>query len=153
MNEKNFDLAVQNTVVNDDNTNMIVDLTSRATQYCSMQAKTEAEKAKLFNATNNPDKRLADCINTVIKVKDVFVEAVECVNKETGERETCPRIVLIDTDGNGYACVSLGVFSAIKKLFGIYGEPNAWSSPLPIMIKQITKGERKMLTLNIAIAK
>ena len=152
-NEKTFDLAVANTEVrNDDNTMLIADLTSRTTQYCSMTATTEDEKAQLFNATNNPDFRLADMINTVISVKDVFVEAVECTNRETGERTACPRIVLIDVDGKGYACVSLGIFSAIKKLFGIYGEPCTWKTPLKVVVKQVTKGERKMLTLNVATA-
>ena len=152
-NEKTFDLAVANTEVrNDDNSMLIADLTSRSTQYCSMTATTEDEKAQLFNATNNPDFRLGDMINTVISVKDVFVEAVECTNRETGEHTACPRIVLIDIDGKGYACVSLGIFSAIKKLFGIYGEPRTWKTPLKVVVKQVTKGDRKMLTLNVATA-
>lgn len=153
-NEKTFDLATTaQTERNDDNTSMIVDLTSRSTQYCSMTANTDKEKALLFNATNNPDYRLGDSINQTISVKDVFVEAVTCVNRETGEANVCPRIVLIDTDGKGYACVSLGIFSAIKKIFGIYGEPNMWKAPLPLTVKQITKGDRKMLTLNVATVK
>lgn len=152
-NEKTFDLAVANTETrNDDNTMLIADLTSRTTQYCSMTATTEEEKAQLFNATNNPEFRLGDMINTVISVKDVFVEAVECTNRETGECTACPRIVLIDVDGKGYACVSLGIFSAIKKLFGIYGEPRTWKTPLKVVVKQVTKGDRKMLTLNVATA-
>ena len=146
-NEKTFDLEVTR---NDENTNMVADLTTRTTQYCSMTATTEEEKAALFNATNNPEHRLADMINSEIAVKDVFVEAVNCTNEETGEVTVCPRIVLIDTDGIGYACVSLGIFSAIKKLFGIYGEPSVWSAPLKLVVKQVTKGARKMLTLNVA---
>lgn len=153
-NEKTFDLATTaQTERNDDNTGMIVDLTSRTTQYCSMTANTDEEKALLFNATNNPDFRLGDCINQTISVKDVFVEAVTCVNRETGEGNTCPRIVLIDVDGKGYACVSLGIFSAIKKIFGIFGEPSSWKSPIAMTVKQVSKGDRKMLTLNVATVK
>ena len=86
-----------------------------------------------------------------IELKDVYVEAVQCINKETGAMNTCPRIVLIDKDGVGYQCVSIGVFSAIKKMFGIYGEPQEWDEPIPIMVKQITKGEKQLLTLNVVI--
>lgn len=139
-------------MVNDDDARFIVDLTTRATQYCSMKAETEEEKGKLFNATNNPDYRLADMINMEVKVKDVFVEAVHCTNRDTGEINVCPRVVLIDENNIGYQCVSIGVFSAIKKLFGIYGEPMYWKAPIKMMVKQITKGERQMLTLNVVTA-
>lgn len=98
----------------DDNSNFIVDLTSRTTQYCSMLAQTADEKAILFNAMNNPAFRLGDCINQTINVKDVFVEVVNCTNEKTGEVQHCPRIVLIDDKKQGYQCVSIGVFSALK---------------------------------------
>lgn len=139
-------------MVNDDDARFIVDLTTRATQYCSMKAESDKEKAALFNATNNPDFRLADMINMEVKVKDVFVEAVHCTNRDTGEVNICPRVVLIDDKNVGYQCVSIGVFSAIKKLFGIYGEPMYWSAPIKMIVKQITKGERQMLTLNVVTA-
>lgn len=134
----------------DGDTNFVVDLTSRTTQYCSMRAETAEEKAVLFNAMNNPANRLGDCINQTINVKDVFVEVVNCTNEQTGEIKACPRIVLIDDKNTGYQCVSIGVFSALKKLFGVYGEPQNWEKPIPLMVKQITKGDRKMLTLNVA---
>lgn len=139
-------------MVNDDDTRFIVDLTTRSTQYCSMKAESDSEKAALFNATNNPDFRLADRINMEIKVKDVFVEAVHCTNRDTGEVNVCPRVVLIDDKNVGYQCVSIGVFSAIKKLFGVYGEPMYWKAPIKMMVKQITKGEKQMLTLNVVTA-
>lgn len=153
--EQEFSLAInsqENTEVErmDDNNNFVVDLTTRTTQYCSMVADTPEEKAALFNAMNNPANRLGDCINQTIKVKDVFVEVVNCTNEQTGEVKACPRIVLIDDKNNGFQCVSIGVFSALKKLFGVYGEPQDWKKPIPIMVKQVTKGERKMLTLNVA---
>lgn len=146
----NFDLTVkENNTEIVDGENMILDLTTRQTQYCSVVAQTDEEKALLFNATNNTAHRLSDCINMVINVKDVFVEVVNCTNQETGEVTPCPRIVLINEKGEGYQCVSMGIFSALKKLFAIYGEPKDWSKPIKLEVKQVTKGERKMLTLNI----
>lgn len=154
MNEKTYDLTVksENTekqLVEVDGVNMIADLTERQLSYCSMTPKTDEEKATLYNIMNNPDKRIKDCINEVIKVKNVFVEVVKCTNQETGEVSTAPRIVLIDENGIGYQCVSLGIFSALKKLFAVYGEPTTWTKPIPIKIKQISKGVKNLLTLNV----
>lgn len=133
----------------DDDERMIVDLTERTTSYCSLVATTEDEKLTLYNAMNNPDKRLADMINEKISVKDVFVEVVKCENRETGEKQSCPRIVLIDSNGIGYQCVSIGIFSALKKLFSVFGEPGTWENPVTVKVKQISKGDRKMLTLDV----
>lgn len=138
-------------VANDDDSRFIVDLTTRQTQYCSMVAETMEEKAALYNATNNPNFRVSEMINMTINLKDVYVEAVKCTNKESGEVQTCPRIVLISDENEGYQCVSIGIFSAIKKLFAIYGEPNEWETAIPVVVKQLKSGERSVLTLNVAV--
>lgn len=132
----------------DDNKNFIADLTSRQTTFCSLKANTPAEKAMLFKAMNNPEKRVGDCINMTINAKDLFCEVVNCVNQQTGEVQSCPRIVIIDDKGVGYQAVSLGVFSAIKKIIQVFGMPS-WETPLPLVVKQITKGERKLLTFDV----
>lgn len=140
-----------NTPVNnfaDEGFNLIVDMESRQLSYASMSATTPEEKAKLFNAMNNPDKRLGDCINMKIRMKDLFVEIVNCTNTETGEITACPRIVVIDDKGIGYQCVSVGIYSALKKLIQVYGAPT-WETPVTVEVKQVTKGDRKMLTLNV----
>ena len=126
-----------------------VDMTSAQLAFSSLQATNDEEKAKLFNAINNPEKRLADCINMTIKAKDLFVEVVNCTNEETGEVTACPRIVIIDDKGVAYQAVSLGIYSALKKVIQIFGAPT-WDKPIALEVKQVTKGTRKMLTLNIA---
>lgn len=128
---------------------MIAELNEQKLSYCSLHAQSEQDKMVLFNAMNNPEFRLGDHINETINVKDVFCEIVDCVNEETGEVNQAPRIVLIDNEGNGYACVSLGIFSAIKKLMQVFGAPT-WETPLPLKVVQVTKGTRKMLTLQVA---
>lgn len=143
--EGNTTLAVM-----DEDERFIMDLTAeRKTQFCSMIPKNEDEEVVLFNAMNNPEKRIGDCINMTINVKHVFCEVVTCVNRETGESNLCPRIVLIDTDGVGYQAVSLGVFSALKKIFAIKGSPTTWKKPVKLQVVQITKGDRKLLTFNM----
>jgi hypothetical protein len=139
-----------NMVVHDDNEKMIAELsTERNVQYCSFTPNTEDEEILLFNVMNNPKYRLKDFINKTISIKDVFCEIVDCVNKETGEVNKAPRIVLIDDKGEGYQCVSLGIFSAIKKIFNVKGTPSTWAHSIKIEVKQITKGVNSMLTLNM----
>lgn len=137
----------------DGNDGFIADLNQpRMAAFCSFNAETEEDKAKLYNLMNNPDKRVGDCINKVINVKDIFCEVVNCVNKQTGEVEKAPRVVLIDDKGVAYQCVSTGIFSAVKKLFGVFGVPT-WETPLPLEVFQITKGERKILSLRYVAGK
>ena len=135
-------------VVMDDNNHFIADLTGRQTTFCSLVANTPAEKAMMFKAMNNPEKRVGDCINMTINAKDLFCEVVNCVNQQTGEVQVCPRIVIIDDKGVGYQAVSLGVYSAIKKIIQVFGAPS-WDTPLPLVVKQITKGDRKLLTFDV----
>lgn len=132
----------------DDGFNVSMDLTSATMEFCSMNAETPEEKAKVFNAMNNPDNRIADCINTVINAKDLYIEVVDCTNEETGEVTACPRIVIIDEKGASYQAVSLGIYSALKKVIRIFGAPT-WDKPIPLEVKQVSKGTRKMLTLNV----
>ena len=137
-------------VVMEEDERFIMDLTAeRKVQYCSMKPKNEDEEIVLFNAMNNPEKRIGDCINMTIEVRHVFCEVVTCINRETGESNLCPRIVLIDKDGIGYQAVSLGVFSALKKIFGIKGNPGTWKKAVKLQVVQITKGDRKLLTFNM----
>ena len=152
MMENNNAMVVSNrNAVNrfeDEGFNVSVDMTSAQTQFCSMTANTHEEKAAMYNAMNNPDKRLADCINMQIKAKDLYIEVVNCTNEETGEVNACPRIVIIDDKGVSYQAVSIGIYSALKKVIQVFGAPT-WANPVTLEVKQITKGSRKMLTLNV----
>lgn len=163
--EENFDLSVPSTDVdkaiteeqqvvvrNDDNDNLIVDLTSRTVSYCSFVPTTQREKAQLYNATNNTSKRVKDLVNTEIKLRNVYVEVVNCTDSITGEVIKCPRIVLIDDENTGYVCVSVGIFSALKKLFTIFGEPSTWEEPVKIRFRQVsTSNNKSVLTFDTVI--
>lgn len=142
--------AVNVPAVMDEDERFIMDLTAeRKVQFCSMVPKNEDEEIVLFNAMNNPEERIGDCINKVLNVRHVYCEVVTCINRETGESNLCPRVVLIDDKGKGYQAVSLGVFSALKKIFSIKGNPATWKKPVKLEVKQITKGDRKLLTFNM----
>lgn len=145
---QNKEIAVINRYA-DEGFNLTADLSTAQMSFCSMKAETQEEKTKLYNAMNNPDKRLGDCINKTINAKDLYVEIVSCTNEETGEVTPCPRIVIIDDKGVSYQCVSIGIYSAIKKIIQVFGAPT-WTTPIKLEVIQITKGNRKMLTLNVA---
>lgn len=154
-NENAFSSDYDNTsvapIMRADDSRFIVDLTAkREDMFCSIKAETRQEKALLFKAINNPDKRIADCINMTINAKDLFCEVVQVRNEDTEEVTSCPRIVIIDDTGVAYQSVSVGVYSGMKKLIQIYGTPT-WDEPLPLIIKQITKGKRSLLTFDVTL--
>ena len=151
-----YDLAPQNpqavpaeVMTMDGGTDFIVDLTTARKSYCSMLANTDEQRAILFNATNSTPEKIADHVGEEITVKDVYVEAVQCINRETQEVRTCPRVVLISADGIGYQAVSVGIFGALKKLFAIFGTPDSWQNPRRIKIRQINLGTNRMLTFDV----
>jgi hypothetical protein len=149
-NQENANVESQELALTVDGmTGFVADLTStRTSMFCSLKATDDKSKAVLFKAMNNPEKRLGDCINMEINAKDLFCETVTCINKETGESNLCPRIVVIDDKGVGYQAVSIGVFSAMKKIIAVYGAPS-WAKPIKLKVLQITKGDRKLLTFDV----
>lgn len=131
----------------DDGSSFIINLTQRQVSYCSMKPRNDDEAVILFNAMNSPEKRIKDCINMPIEVKDIFVEVVYPENERTKLREPAPRVVLIDSNGVGYQAVSLGTYTAVKKIMDAFGTPDTWKAPKSFMVKQISKGDRSVLTL------
>lgn len=154
--EEEFSLApvqkqeVQEVLRNDD-TDFVGQITGRQLSFCSFEPVDMQGKTVLFNISNNPKFRIGDEINETINVAHIFAENVTCKNEETGEQNTCPRIVLIDDKGEGHQSVSLAVFGATKKLMQCFGHPSTWEKPIPVKIKQITKGKNKMLTFDVAL--
>ena len=117
--------------------------------YCSFTAGTAKEKAMLFNGMNNPDARLSDEINQIITVSNIYAEMIDITNEETGEIDTVPRVVLFDKDGKSHQAVSVGIFKAVRKLLEVFGQPEDWTEPVKIKIKQQNIKERKMLTFEV----
>lgn len=118
--------------------------------YSSLKSGTIKEKAVLYNAMSNPEHKVGDYINQTIKIKDVYVEAIEMTDEDTNEVFTAPRIVLIDTEGSTYQAVSKGIFNALTRLIRTFGEPT-WEDGLPCIVRQISLGKNQMLTLEVDI--
>lgn len=131
--------------------NLSTELSENATSvYCSVQGGDRKTKALVYNASNNPEHKVADYINKTINVKDVLVELIQVENEETGELEEAPRVVLIDDKGEAYQAVSAGMFSAVKKAIQIFGQPT-WDEPLPMLIKQVSVKRGSMLTVEVKL--
>lgn len=131
-----------------ENVMQLSDLTDASAFYTSMQVANKEDKIRLVHNMMNPDKNLRDCINMEIILKDILCEIVEITN-EDGSHTTAPRIILIDTEGTSYVCVSTGIWNALKKIIVIFGPPT-WEDGLPLVVKQINKKDRAILTLDMA---
>lgn len=147
--------VVENTgsvVVVNNTRELSVDLSdTHKSNYSSIKGGTREDKAKLYKAKSSPDKKLADCINQKLFIKDVYMEVVNITDEETGEVRECPRIVLIDNDGISYSSVSFGIYNSLKSLVGVFGEPT-WEEPIPLIVRQKMTGKnRKQLVLDVEL--
>ena len=122
---------------------------SRNVMYCSFAPETLSDKAKLYNAINNPDVQLSDHIGNVITMRDIIIQPVEITSEKDGSTVTAPRVTIIDTDGNSYSCTSIGVYNALRNIVRVFGRPT-WTEGLPVVVRQINRGSNRILTLDAA---
>lgn len=109
------------------------------------------DKLKVLKATNTPDHRIKDFVNMEITIKDIYIETVNVLQEEKDENgndvyQTCPRTIIVDDKGESYVAVSFGVFSSVKRIVELLGNPHEWDKPIKFKVKQITKGDRSILT-------
>ena len=96
---------------------------------------------------NSPTDRVSDHINEEILIHDVYIEAVQCENKMTGELTWQPRVILIGKD-KSYQCVSTGIYGSIKKAIQAFGAPT-WEKGIKFKVQQIRKSaEKNILTVS-----
>lgn len=122
--------------------------------FCSMELSTSDAKAMLFNAVSNPDKKLTECANMKIALKDVYIEPQVLARTDengnmTGEVEEVNRMVLIDDKGVSYTCCSKGVFNSLRRIIALYGMPNTWEKPLVITPINVSRGNRQFLNIKL----
>ena len=118
--------------------------------YCSFAPSTDAGRRELYNAMNNADVQLADHIGQTIVMRDIIIEPVEMTDENTGEIKTCPRCIIIDVDGNSYTSISVGIYNALRRLCTVFGMPT-WANGLPVKVRQITRGARRLFTLDATV--
>lgn len=118
--------------------------------FCTIPAQPgdREASAKVFQALNNPEYRVADFINKKIQVSNVLIEAADIMDDETGEVDRVPRVVLISPEGKSYQAVSLGMYGAVKNAFLCFG-PAPWNPALTFLIKQKPVKNGSMLTADV----
>lgn len=117
--------------------------------YCSVRPTGDRKHdAQIFAALNNPDERLANHINEVLKIVNVSVSVMQILDDETGETDIVPRTVFIAEDGKTYQATSKGIFNALQKAYMIFGEA-PWKPALEIKVKQVAVGKGSMLTFDV----
>lgn len=122
----------------------------KSNMYCSIVADTEEKKKQLFNALEECDLLLNNCVGQEIELKDIYVEEREVVDEETGELRKKFRTILFDKAGQTYATGSYGIYNVIRKIVSIYGLPTNWKAPIKVKVSQRPIGNnKKSLTLTL----
>ena len=116
--------------------------------YSSFKGESREERLSIYEAVTNAE-RLEDHLDEKISVQHVIIQPVRMVDKVSGEVNEGNRIVLCSSDGIAYACMSEGVETAIKQLFGIVGTP-PWNPPIDFKaVKQQGRNKYKFTTLQL----
>lgn len=110
--------------------------------YSSVTPKTEDEKKKLFNALENCDVLLNDCVGQEITMKDIYCEKRDTVDETTGEIKPKYRCIIFDENGKSYATGSYGVYNVLIRLCQVFGEPT-WENGLKVQVYKRPIGNGK----------
>ena len=114
--------------------------------FCSKSVEKDEEKKELYNALEQCDVLLNECVGEEIVIKDVYCEEnkKEFVDEKTGELKTIPkyRTILFAENGQTYATGSYGIYNAIKKLIAIYGFPT-WETGVKVKVAKKPIGDGK----------
>lgn len=156
--EKKFDLSADvapaeiqtGARVDVDGVQMIAELTTATVSYCSMHLDNIRDKMTAYNATSNAGKSLSDMIGEEFLLRHIYIEAIQCLNEQTGELTTCPRIVLISPSGESYQAVSMGVYGSLKKILQLFGDPSTWEFALRCVARRV-KTRRGYYTTTVEI--
>lgn len=129
---------------------MVSDVMNTGVGYTDMNLTDRASAVAFYNATSNPVNKLKEHVNEVLPLVHVSVECVEVSTDTVPEGKTiAPRIVLITEDGQSYACVSVGVYQSLKRMFTLLGAPDTWTEPVNIKPVLISTKKGQVLSLNL----
>lgn len=102
--------------------------------------------SKIFNIANSPDKAMSSMLGRTIKIKDLYVDIVETVDKETGELKRMKRYIAIDPDGVSYNSSSTGIIQSIERLVAFHGSPT-WEPAIEVEVCQKEVKNGRMFVL------
>ena len=122
--------------------------------YCSIPNDGSRKKQiAIYNAIQGDDD-IASHIGETLEIVNVVAHPATAINEETGEVTEYLRTVLIDKNGKGYTAGSVGITSALSRIFSIIGMPDngAWEKePVKMKIKQVKtrNGVNKVNTIEL----
>lgn len=126
--------------------------------FCSFQPDSMEGKVRLYNAINNPDKRIADCINKVIKIRDCVIKAVKLseernnvhnwTDETSGKDRDGFRVILIDEEGVSYNATSAGIYNSVSTIRSVFGQLH-FDESLTVEVNQVKTKNGNTLTLKV----
>lgn len=109
----------------------------------------QGDKLELFRfisrVKNGEHGKLLDAVGQELALEVWYAHEVEFVN-EDGEVVEAKRVVLVDTKGDSYECVSQGVFDFLSDAVAVYGY-KPWHPPLRVKVTMKQTRRWRMLTL------
>ncbi|MCX4254709.1 MAG: hypothetical protein OSJ63_05545 [Bacilli bacterium] len=118
--------------------------------YIGKEVKTIEEKKQLFNALEKCDFIINECVGKEITVSNVYIEAKEIVDEETGEAKTKFKTILFDKEGKTYVAGAYGIYNAVVRILSIYGKPEEWTEEVKVkFIKKKIDNTKSSLTLEL----
>ena len=126
----------------------VADVMNTGLGYTDMNLTDRSAAVAFYNATSNPVNKLKEHVNEVLSLAHVSVECVEVSQEDApDDKVIAPRIVLITEDGQSYACVSVGVYQSLKRMFTLLGTPDTWAEPVKIKPVLISTKKGQVLFL------
>ena len=122
--------------------------------YCSIPNDgSRKTQVAIFNAIQGDDE-IANHIGETLEIVNVVAHPSTTIDEATGEIREYLRTVLIDKNGKGYTAGSVGITSALSRIFSIIGRPDngAWEKePVKMKIKQVKtrNGQNKVNTIEL----
>ena len=110
----------------------------------------EAKKT-VFSAVNDAEP-LSDHLGETLDVVDIVAHKVEVANEESGEIGEATRVVLLTSDGNALASVSVGIQGAVRNILAFLGEPSTWGGAVKLIPVE-RKGRRGFRYMSLMLAK
>lgn len=126
--------------------------------FCSFKPDSMEGKVRLYNAINNPDMRIADCINKTIKIRDCVIKAVKLSEERInavnwsddtpGKERDGFRVILIDENGTSYNATSAGIYNSVATIRSVFGQLH-FDEPLTVEVNQVKTKNGNTLTLKV----
>lgn len=108
----------------------------------------EARLAILSAVTDSEP--VIDHIGETFQLRHVIVQA-SSVADEDGNETDAVRVIVIDEDGNAWHAMSKGLFTYMRNLFDIVGNPKDWTQPLPVQfVEKRGRNGFRFLTVKLA---